>query len=68
MAFYSLRFKAGDRILTSAAEYASNYIAYLQAGAGIVYDSDPDREFDETVNKAKALFKAVEFAEKGLEP
>ncbi len=42
-------------------------IAYLQAGAGIVYDSDPDREYDETVNKAKALFRAVDYAEKGLE-
>ncbi|HDP33485.1 MAG TPA: anthranilate synthase component I [Candidatus Hydrogenedentes bacterium] len=41
--------------------------AYVQAGAGIVYDSDPEREFEETVNKAKALMKAVEFAEKGLE-
>jgi anthranilate synthase component I len=41
--------------------------AWLQAGAGIVYDSDPDREYEETVNKAKALFRAVEFAEKGLE-
>lgn len=42
-------------------------IAYLQAGAGIVYDSDPDREFEETVSKAEALFRAVEFAENGLE-
>ncbi len=41
--------------------------AYLQAGAGIVYDSVPDREFEETVSKAKALFRAVEFAERGLE-
>jgi len=30
MAFYSLRFAAGDRIVTSANEYASNYIAFLQ--------------------------------------
>ncbi len=45
-----------------------NGVAYLQAGAGVVYDSDPEREYEETVNKAMALFRAVEFAEKGLEP
>ncbi len=32
----------------------------VQAGAGIVADSDPEREFQETVNKAKAVMKAVE--------
>jgi len=41
--------------------------AYCQAGAGIVYDSDPRSEYQETVNKATALFRAVDFAEKGLE-
>jgi anthranilate synthase component 1 len=39
--------------------------AYMQAGAGIVADSQPDREYDETVNKARALFRAVELAEQG---
>ncbi len=33
---------------------------YLQAGAGIVKDSNPDREYCETVNKARALLRAVE--------
>ena len=42
-------------------------VAYVQAGAGIVYDSVPEREYEETVNKAKALFRAVEYAERGLD-
>jgi len=41
--------------------------AYCQAGAGIVYDSDPDKEYEETVNKATAMFRALDFAERGLE-
>jgi anthranilate synthase component 1 len=36
--------------------------AYLQAGAGIVVDSDPASEFNETINKAQALLRAVEMA------
>ena len=36
--------------------------AYVQAGAGIVYDSDPSREFDECVNKSAALRQAVSVA------
>ena len=39
--------------------------AYVQAGGGIVFDSDPEQEYDETVNKARALFQAVEVAERG---
>jgi anthranilate synthase component 1 len=40
--------------------------AYLGVGAGIVADSDPDREYEETINKGKALLKAIEMAEQGL--
>jgi anthranilate synthase component 1 len=39
---------------------------YLQAGAGIVADSRPDKEYQETINKTKALVKAVEMARNGL--
>jgi anthranilate synthase component 1 len=35
----------------------------VQAGAGIVADSDPAREYEETVNKAKAMMRAIEMAE-----
>jgi len=39
---------------------------YFQSGAGIVYDSDPKKEFEETVNKAKAINTAIDLAEDGL--
>ncbi len=39
---------------------------YMQAGAGIVYDSDPAREWDETMNKARAIFRAATLAARGL--
>jgi anthranilate synthase component 1 len=41
-------------------------VASIQAGAGIVADSIPEREYDETVNKARALVSAIEMAEAGL--
>ncbi|HEY3309854.1 MAG TPA: anthranilate synthase component I [Desulfuromonadaceae bacterium] len=40
---------------------------HLQAGAGIVADSDPSAEWQETVNKGMAVMKAIELAEKGIE-
>jgi anthranilate synthase component 1 len=39
---------------------------YVQAGAGIVADSEPEREYAETVNKAKGMMKAADMAEEGL--
>lgn len=41
---------------------------YLQAAAGIVADSVPEKEYEETLNKMKALMKAIELAENGLQP
>ena len=38
----------------------------VQAGAGIVADSKPEHEYAETVNKARAMFRAIEMAERGL--
>ncbi len=42
-------------------------ILHIQAGAGIVYDSVPRNEWDETMNKGRAIFRAVAMAEAGLE-
>ncbi len=39
---------------------------HVQAGAGIVYDSDPQKEWEETMNKGRALFRAVAQAAGGL--
>ncbi len=37
--------------------------AHVQVGAGIVADSDPEREYEETMNKARGMLKAIEMAE-----
>lgn len=41
--------------------------AWIQVGAGIVADSDPQREYQETLNKAAAMLRAIEMTERGLE-
>lgn len=43
-----------------------NNIISIQAGAGIVFDSDPEKEYEETLNKAAAVFKAVKLAHDNL--
>ena len=45
---------------------AKNGIIYFQSGAGIVHDSDADMEYEETINKAKAINSAIDLAENGL--
>ncbi len=44
-----------------------NYMLYVQAGAGIVADSVPQSEWDETQNKAKAVLRAAELVQAGLD-
>jgi anthranilate synthase component 1 len=41
-------------------------MAYIQSGAGVVADSVPEKEYEETISKARALVKAIEMAESGL--
>ncbi len=40
--------------------------AYVQAGAGIVADSNPTAEYEETRDKARAMIRALELAQEGL--
>ncbi|MFH1062374.1 MAG: anthranilate synthase component I [Candidatus Omnitrophota bacterium] len=55
-----------DTCITIRTIVLKNKTAYVQAGAGIVADSVPEKEYQETVNKAKALIKSIEIAQKGL--
>jgi anthranilate synthase component 1 len=55
-----------DMCITIRTIIFKNKTAYIQAGAGIVADSNPEKEYKETVSKAKGMFKAVEMAERDL--
>jgi anthranilate synthase component 1 len=54
---------AMDTAITIRTIVMADGIAHIQAGAGIVYDSIPSREYEETMSKARALLKAIEQAE-----
>jgi anthranilate synthase component I len=52
-----------DTAITIRTVLVTNGKAYVQAGAGIVADSDPAREYEETLNKARALLRAAVMVE-----
>jgi anthranilate synthase component I len=53
-----------DSCITIRTITVKNNTAYVQAGAGIVVDSVPELEWKETCNKASAMLKAIQLAEK----
>ncbi len=55
-----------DTCITIRTMLVRDRTIYIQAGAGIVADSDPALEFEETVNKARALHRAMHLAAEGL--
>lgn len=55
-----------DMCITIRTLLMQNGTISVQAGGGIVADSDPTAEYYETINKAKAVFEAVKYAESGL--
>jgi len=55
-----------DMAITIRTILLKDSYAYMQAAAGIVADSKPRKEYQETLNKTKALVKAVELAERGF--
>ncbi|MGM0524796.1 MAG: anthranilate synthase component 1 [Pseudomonadota bacterium] len=55
-----------DTCIVIRSAYVSNRQAIVQAGAGVVYDSDPAAEVAETENKAKAVILAIQQSAKGV--
>lgn len=55
-----------DMCITIRTIHIKDGMINIQAGAGIVADSVPENEYQETVNKAKAMIRAVEMARRGL--
>ena len=56
-----------DTAITIRTLVVKDGIAYVQAGGGVVADSVPEAEYQETLNKAQAVIKAIGIAEMGLE-
>ena len=56
-----------DTCITIRTIVFSGGLAMIQAGAGIVADSDPEREYEETMNKARGMRRAIQLAETGLD-
>jgi len=52
-----------DMAITLRTVVVAEGTAYVQAGCGVVADSKPEREYEETLEKAGAMFKAIEMAE-----
>ena len=55
-----------DTCITIRSIFIKGGKAYVQVGAGIVADSVPEKEYEETLNKAQAIFRAIQLAEEGL--
>ena len=56
-----------DTCITIRTLVVKDNVAYIQAGGGVVADSVPELEYQETMNKARAMKRAVEMAERGLD-
>ncbi len=57
---------SADTAITIRTAVIKDGTAYVQAGGGIVADSVPQNEYYETLNKARAMFTAIELAEQGF--
>lgn len=59
--------KSMDLAITIRTAVIKDGTLFIQAGAGIVADSTPEREYEETMEKARAIFRAVDQVQQGME-
>jgi anthranilate synthase component 1 len=52
-----------DTCIVIRSAYVNNGVAHIQAGAGVVFDSDPQAEANETMQKAQAVINAIKTAD-----
>ena len=50
---------AEETHIKSKIKLVKNNNLFIQSGGGVVYDSDPEKEYEETINKAKALLNSL---------
>ena len=55
-----------DTCISLRTGLVKNNNLFIQSGGGVVYDSDPEKEYEETINKAQALISAAEDSYKYL--
>ena len=60
-------FETTGGFLTASTAVVKDGMVYAQAGAGIVHDSVPESEWTETENKARAIFRAADMVQQGLD-
>ena len=56
-----------DTCIVIRSAFCKNNTAYIQAGAGVVYDSDPQSESEETKSKAKAVIQAIQMTQSSVQ-
>jgi len=56
-----------DMAITIRTMVVNNGTITLQSGAGVVADSIPELEFEETINKARAVLEAIDMAREGID-
>ena len=66
--FFAISYSGNmDMAITIRTMVVNDGVITLQSGAGVVADSTPEYEFEETINKARAVLQAIDLAREGID-